>query len=291
MGLALQSYLTQQSVFPAVELSQRFASRRIASPASFFSPFARMLPQLDQAPLYYALNFSHPPAVSELENRTVMVTRIANFLCPSDTQPPVQGFGRVNYRFNLGPTPLWAAVPYDAMSLAGAFTVNSVHSAASFTDGLSTTAGVSERLEGDWTKGTFKWGGDYIYVATAVQPMMAPNLFDPDQAVDYCSRLPLSLPQESRGGESWIVSGLHFTNYNHCTTPNAKVPDCSLNSNDLRLLIFRINEQGIFKASSYHTGGVNVVLMDGSVRFFANGVDTRVWRALSTRNGGEVIGF
>ena len=121
--------------------------------------------------------------------------------------------------------------------------------------------------------------------------MMAPALFDADHAVRYCSELSLSLPQESRGGESWLVSGLHFTNYNHCATPNSKVPDCSLNSNDLRLLLFRINEQGVFKASSYHNGGVNALLMGGSVQFFANGVDVRVWRALSTRNVGEVTGL
>jgi prepilin-type N-terminal cleavage/methylation domain-containing protein len=291
IGLALQSYLTQQNVFPAVELMPTSPGARYTRPPSFFSPIARMLPQLDQAPLYDATNFSLPPGVGEVENRTAMLTSPGNFLCPSDVQPPVPGYGRVNYRFSLGPTPLWAAGAYDPLSMAGPFTVIQSYSAGSFTDGLSTTVGVSERLEGDWIKGTFKLGGDYIYVATAVPPMIAPSLFDPDQAVRYCSELSLSHPQESRGGESWFVSGLHFTNYNHCATPNSKVPDCSLNCDDLRLLIHRINEQGVFKASSYHAGGVNAGLMDGSVQFFTNGVDLRVWRAVSTRNGGEVIGF
>jgi len=291
IGLALQSYLTQQNVFPAIELMQPSPGARTVPRASFFSPIARMLPQIDQAGLYDATNFSLPPGVGELQNRTAMLTGLANLLCPSDVQPPVPGYGRVNYRFSLGPTPLWAAGAYDPLSMAGPFTVIQSYSAGSFTDGLSTTVGVSERLEGDWIKGTFKLGGDYIYVATAVPPMMAPGLFDPDQAVRYCSELSLSHPQESRGGESWFVSGLHFTNYNHCATPNSKVPDCSLNRDDIRLLIHRINEQGVFKASSYHTGGVNAALMDGSVQFFTNGVELRLWRALSTRNGGEVIGF
>ncbi len=250
-----------------------------------------MLPQLEQSAIANATNFSFPPAVNESQNRTIMVASPGIFLCPSDVQPPVPGYGRVNYRFNLGPTPLWAAGPDYPASLTGAFTVNVVYPTASFTDGLSTTVGVSERLQGDWTKGRFKLGGDYVYVATAVQPYMSPDLFDPDQAVRYCSGLPLSLPQDSRGGESWAISGLHFTDYNHCTTPNRQISDCSLNSDDLRLLIFRINEQGTFKASSYHNGGVNAALMDGSVRFFSNGVDLKVWRAVSTRNGGETVGF
>jgi prepilin-type processing-associated H-X9-DG protein len=70
-----------------------------------------------------------------------------------------------------------------------------------------------------------------------------------------------------------------------------KIPDCSLSNSDLSILLLRINEQGVFKATSYHPGGVNAALMDGSVRFFTDGVDLRVWRAVSTRSGGEVVEY
>jgi prepilin-type N-terminal cleavage/methylation domain-containing protein len=43
-------------------------------------------------------------------------------------------------------------------------------------------------------------------------------------------------------------------------------------------------------ARSYHTGGVNAMLGDGSVRFIQNGINLGVYRALGTRNGGEVVG-
>jgi prepilin-type processing-associated H-X9-DG protein len=43
-------------------------------------------------------------------------------------------------------------------------------------------------------------------------------------------------------------------------------------------------------ASSYHTGGVNVGMADGSVRFVRDGVDFAVWQALGTRAGGEPVG-
>jgi len=292
IGLALQNYVTEQSVFPGIDLKTQANPGRSGSDATyFFSPIARMLSQLDQMPLYNATNFSLPPVESAALNQTVMTTSLGNLWCPSDVQPPVPGYGRVNYRFNLGPTPLWVGGNYYPLSQAGAFTVPVVYSPADFADGLSATVGVSERLEGDWTKGVFKWGGDYLYLATAIPPNIPPALYDPDQAVRYCSGLPLSLPQESRGGESWLLSGLHFTNYNHCATPNMKIPDCSLNSDDQRALLTRINEQGIFKASSYHPGGVNAVLMDGSVRFFTDSVARNVWRAVSTRSGGEVVEF
>jgi prepilin-type processing-associated H-X9-DG protein len=40
---------------------------------------------------------------------------------------------------------------------------------------------------------------------------------------------------------------------------------------------------------SYHPGGLNVLVMDGSVRFFSNTTKQEVWRALGTRAGGEVV--
>jgi prepilin-type N-terminal cleavage/methylation domain-containing protein/prepilin-type processing-associated H-X9-DG protein len=43
-------------------------------------------------------------------------------------------------------------------------------------------------------------------------------------------------------------------------------------------------------ARSRHTGGVNVGLADGSVRFVGNGIDQATWQALGSINGGEVLG-
>jgi len=44
-------------------------------------------------------------------------------------------------------------------------------------------------------------------------------------------------------------------------------------------------------ARSKHTGGVNVLLGDGSVRFVSNSIALANWRAAGTMNGGEVIGL
>ena len=41
--------------------------------------------------------------------------------------------------------------------------------------------------------------------------------------------------------------------------------------------------------SSYHPGGVNLLFGDGSVRFMKDSTALSVWRALSTRNGGEIV--
>ena len=47
---------------------------------------------------------------------------------------------------------------------------------------------------------------------------------------------------------------------------------------------------GIFAARSEHTGGIQTVLCDGSVRFISDNIDLTLWRGLSTRAGGEVLG-
>ena len=41
---------------------------------------------------------------------------------------------------------------------------------------------------------------------------------------------------------------------------------------------------------SLHTGGVNAGFGDGSVRFIPNSIDPVTFRALGSRNGGEVAG-
>jgi prepilin-type processing-associated H-X9-DG protein len=42
-------------------------------------------------------------------------------------------------------------------------------------------------------------------------------------------------------------------------------------------------------ARSYHPGGVNLAMADGSVRFISENVNFVTWQALGTRSGGEVI--
>ncbi|MBL4883164.1 MAG: DUF1559 domain-containing protein [Planctomycetaceae bacterium] len=46
----------------------------------------------------------------------------------------------------------------------------------------------------------------------------------------------------------------------------------------------------IVTSRSYHTGIVNVCLLDGSVRSVSENIDITIWHAIGTRSGGEIIG-
>jgi len=45
----------------------------------------------------------------------------------------------------------------------------------------------------------------------------------------------------------------------------------------------------VVTARSFHSGGVNALMMDGSVRFVTNAIPQATWRAMGTRAGGEVV--
>lgn len=42
-------------------------------------------------------------------------------------------------------------------------------------------------------------------------------------------------------------------------------------------------------ARSLHTGGVNVAMADGSVRFITDGIDLTIWRAMGTRSNSDIV--
>jgi prepilin-type processing-associated H-X9-DG protein len=43
-------------------------------------------------------------------------------------------------------------------------------------------------------------------------------------------------------------------------------------------------------ASSNHSGGVNAVFCDGSLHFISNSISLATWRALGTRDAGDIPG-
>jgi prepilin-type N-terminal cleavage/methylation domain-containing protein/prepilin-type processing-associated H-X9-DG protein len=75
-------------------------------------------------------------------------------------------------------------------------------------------------------------------------------------------------------------------------TPNSSAPDVvnwAIPNNDPLMPVTTAGAENN-TARSRHTGGVNVLLCDGSVRFVTSSISLATWQALGTMNGGEAIG-
>src|SRR4051812_45828242 len=93
LGLALHNYHDTVGAFPL---------GRFTNSSDSFSPFARILPFMEQSNAFAAANFDVP--WSNAINLTATQTKIATFLCPSDSQVGTipNGWGGTNYRSNEG---------------------------------------------------------------------------------------------------------------------------------------------------------------------------------------------
>ncbi|HJZ57849.1 MAG TPA: DUF1559 domain-containing protein, partial [Gemmataceae bacterium] len=70
-------------------------------------------------------------------------------------------------------------------------------------------------------------------------------------------------------------------------SPGSRNATNAINSGITANMIGQYNDVPL---GSLHTGGANFALGDGSVRFIRDSIDMPTYRALASRNGGEVIG-
>lgn len=240
-----------------------------------WSAQSQLLLYLEQAPLYQALNFSFIPwghfGFESAINSTALGTKIDLFLCPSDTDQIVEDFGyplgHNNYRGSAGTLPInLAAGSVKGQGLNnGVFWYQSAVHPARVSDGLSATAFFSERCLGK--SGDIQ--GDYYLT---------------DPPISACANAHPGMPQlwgtVEWSGQRWADGNVFYTRYHHIQTPNR--PSCNFGRDDF-------NGLAVVTASSRHPGGVNVAFGDGSVRFVQNAVDPKIWQALGTIAGREVV--
>jgi prepilin-type processing-associated H-X9-DG protein len=289
LGLALSNHHSSFSRYPAGIKPDGLTPR--GSPFAAPSPIsahAQLLAFLDQGPLFNNLNLFNniafgralPPEALNPANSSVAMTPLAVFLCPSD-RPLRPGN---NYRGNAGPNP--SANEGTSRAGGGAFPGIRATADRDFADGLSNTVGYSERLQGNGDDTTFSASRNVWLSGVA---NLSPSQ-DSDSMARICGGL-TSTPSDfmSRVGAFWIVGGYSNTLYNHVSPPNWSSPDCSVGDHDADPKGGGLIPGGCLTARSAHPGGVNVLLMDGSVRFIKRSVELSLWRALSTRSGRETI--
>jgi prepilin-type processing-associated H-X9-DG protein len=129
------------------------------------------------------------------------------------------------------------------------------------TDGLSNTVALSEVKQGKMESANSLYGDFRGFLHRAdgcfFNTYYPPNTNQPDtmMSANYCANTD-GMPCEAVGS------------------------DTDADGNVIRV-----------SARSYHTGGVNAGLGDGSVRFFNSTINVGVWRTLGTAAGGEVTSF
>ena len=98
------------------------------------------------------------------------------------------------------------------------------------------------------------------------------------------------------GHTEWVDGRAHQTGFTATFPPNTKVIlanaggvfDVDFNSSREGKTIDQIT-YAVVTSRSYHPGGVQVVFADGSGHFIDEAIDVFTWRALATRDGGEVV--
>jgi prepilin-type N-terminal cleavage/methylation domain-containing protein/prepilin-type processing-associated H-X9-DG protein len=293
------------------------------------SAHLHIMPYMEGSNLANAFNFATgrfrvPPSGDPNcpQNLTVVITKNNMFLCPSDTDPgislPTTSFGSVatsvcNYRYNAGATICQSTAwddnggKVDPWSTncsadvngprAGLFFEEGVRSIASVTDGTSNTAAFAERAHGSLTTPAVGATPGRFDVLRAFDASVAGrkqtqttdifygactqnNRVDGATFNNYHTDFGVDI------GAPYYASW-HQTMYNHLFPPNGggTLRDCDTGQS----AIDSPNEAAIVSAGSNHPGGANVLLTDGSVRFVKSTTAQRVWQAVGTINGGEVI--
>ncbi|HIQ22805.1 MAG TPA: DUF1559 domain-containing protein [Planctomycetes bacterium] len=265
-----------------------FESTQRRYPPSFGGPYrtdwsglAMLLPYIEQTPLYNSINFrrSYDTAVMP-DGMRVSAARVGTFVCPSETRDDPVKDGEVpvhfpsNYGFNVG---VWFVYdPVSGRGGLGAFMPYRGLSPQSFRDGMSQTLSMSE------TKAYTPYFRDAGH----------PRLRIPAQPADVCSLGGQLRP--TSGHTEWVDGRVHQTGFTAAFPPGTQII-CEQNgipyavdwTNQREGTSSRVPTFAAVTARSYHTGIVNALIMDGSVRAFADTIDRFIWMSLATRAGGE----
>ncbi len=256
LGLALHNYLHEHAAFPPGYVSLT-ADGTPGGPevGPGWAWSAQMLGYMEQNSLFSTISFGL--TVAHPANATARTVKINTLICPSSPgEEPVvltDAAGKLVVR-DLTPSSYVAsagqAVAGDsAADNDGMFFRNSRITPEHITDGLSQTLAIGERS---------RHMADSVWTAAVPGTVHCTNLRrkDPD------CKPPNSLVLGHTGPDP--ASGA-WTN-----APNSRA-------------------SATIGFSSRHPGGCNFCFADGTVRFLKDTIDPRVFAALSTRAGGEMI--
>jgi prepilin-type N-terminal cleavage/methylation domain-containing protein/prepilin-type processing-associated H-X9-DG protein len=277
LGIASHNFVTANGKFPDGGWATGIAYSN--------NDLSRLLPYFEQDNIAKIYDYTQA-WYSSTANAAVAVNRIKVLMCPSDQQAKgkpgsTEPMGVTSYHGNGG---IW----YDRSGKDGMFDdlQNSGRKVPAVADGTSNTA-----LYAEVTAGFLSGGGNRhpladCYQGTTTQPYNLRTWAQLQAGRDeILAQNPATAGYAGGWNPAWSYKGYPYleaapwrTWYNHLLPPNSTCwrPDTSWWSI-------------VVPASSYHSGGANVCMADGSVRFATAGVDKDVWMAAGSRNGGEAL--
>lgn len=307
LALAVHAYHDANGCFPPGGLpSMRLAIASRCGALGSWSVHSRVLPYMSQSPLYNAINFAvcniNDPITQSI-NSTVVSIRIGSFLCPSSSAPsagihdwdipaPLN-----NYFASVGPS-----LNFDGVQTEGP--ANGVFpwwgraiGVRDVLDGTSNTIAFGEWRTGDFNDSILSIPQDVIPLPR-VYPNGLTNGFSilmtmPAGAsgfqawLNVCANSASATNNRSWIGESWSFGFPGEGLGNTLLAPNPPYPNCEIVTGGIGQTDF--DGRGMYGMSSFHSGGANVALCDGSVRFLKSSTNTQVVWKLGSRAQGEII--
>ena len=268
IGLALHNYHGTNSTFPPFLINRAGNPSRIADVDKGANWLVFLLPYVERKPLYDRWNFDIP--ANQNPGRSAELTV---YKCPTDPFSTGNfcsyaggGWARGNYGMNVGPCSFGVG---GRSSLGGIGGANYVVRFRDVTDGTSNTVAVDELRAG--------------------------------------------LNEHDLRG-SWAMPGLSAGTaamFNDASTPNSREPfsddmeNCAVSGlagSSRGMGCFDGPTTSQMTARSMHPGGLQILMVDGSVRFVSDSINFKrtqvgcgapprgIWQAIHTRGGGEVVG-
>jgi len=289
IGLAVHNFESSNSYFPPAGVYPQAAT---ASDA--WSIHAQILPYIEQANLYQQVNFAAAANTQDAVTRQ----RIPIYVCPSEVNDKMKeatsttGPSSINrwpttYGVNVGTWMVWDPNTGQGGDGALPFTnnPNSGTSHGSYTDGLSNTVAFAEVKAYTWNR--------------VSNTSLAANTPPPTTVADVLALGgTLNTASIPSGHTGWTEAQTFHVGVTFALTPNTRtLVNVSGVDYDIDQLTSREGSSATrisydaVTSRSYHTGVVNVLLMDGSVRTVSNSINLPAWRAAATRAGGETIGL
>ena len=279
IGLALHNFEGTRGVFPTGYWRKTWPVDPTNPKGHFrWSALAQLTPYLEQTNVYNALDLTYPlygggslqpQSIPFPVNRPALSSVVPTFLCPSDTFRVVKDEqGPSNYVACVG-----SNANGDGLTGDGIFfgvnldlTRNAGVRVLDITDGTSNTVAFSESTLGPGGPNQTGATGDVRLFYKQTTSLSAAN----------CAASTILVADR---GALWADGAYNCGLYNNILPPNSPTMDCVQHSNP-----------AVKAARSRHTGGVNALLADGSVRFVADSIPVPTWNAMGTRAGGEVLG-